>query len=192
MTVRGAFSLLAVLVATPAFAAKPQIQWNTEYDFSTVKTFQWQDHAGESLKESDPFLHGHIVNAIEFELSRSGLTEVTENPDVYVNYTASTRRDVRLESDTYGYSFGAYGYGWGHYGYGFSYPVGPVATTTRVVEIERGTLVVDIWAAASKELIWRGTASDITVSDNPEKTQRNAEKVIAAMAKQSKRVRDDK
>jgi len=145
MTVRGAFFLLAVLVATPVFAAKPQIQWDTEYDFSTIKTFQWQDHAGESLKESDPFLHGHIVNAIEFELSKSGLTEV-----------------------------------------------GPVATTTRVVEVERGTLVVDIWAAARKELIWRGTASDISVSENPDKTRRNAEKAIEAMAKQAKRVRDGK
>ena len=93
MTLRLGFSLLAALGATPAFAAKPQIQWNT-------------------------------------------------------------------------------GYGWGHYGYGFGYPVGPVGpvgpvqTSTRVVEIERGTLVVDIWAAASKELVWRGTAAELSVSDD--------------------------
>jgi hypothetical protein len=195
MTLRVGFSLLAALVAAPAFAAKPQIQWNTAYDFSTIKTFQWQDAAGESLKESDPFLHGHIINAIQYQLSASGLTEVTENPDVYVNYTASTRRDVRLESDTYGYSFGGYGYGWGHYGYGYGYPVGPIGpvqSSTRVVEIERGTLVVDIWAAASKELVWRGTAAELSVSDDPDKNRRNAEKAIEAMAKQSKRLREKK
>lgn len=104
MSTRVVFSLLAFFVAAPALAAKPQIQWNEAYDFSAIKTFQWQDHAGESLKEADPFLHGHIVNAIEFQLSSSGLTEVTENPDVYVNYTASARRDVRLESNDYGYA----------------------------------------------------------------------------------------
>lgn len=195
MSARVAFSLLAVLVTAPASAAKPEIQWNEAYDFSTIKTFQWQDHAGESLKEADPFLHGHIVNAIEFELSSNGLTEVTENPDVYVNYTASARRDVRLESNDYGYAFGGYGYSWGRYGYGFGVPagpVGPVSTETRVVEVKRGTLVVDIWDASSKELVWRGTAADIAVSDDPNKNRRNAEKTIEAMAKQAQRLRAKK
>ena len=194
MSVRVGLSLLAVLAATPALAAKPQIQWNNSYDFSTIKTFQWQDQSGDSLKESSPFLHGHIVNAIQYQLTKSGLTEVTENPDVYVNYTASARRDVQLESDTNGYTFGAYGYGWARYGYGFSAPIGAVSpsTSTRVVEVERGTLVVDIWAAATKELVWRGTAADITVSDDLDKTRRNAEKAIEAMAKQAKRIREGK
>ena len=70
MSVRIGFSLLAMLAATAALAAKPQIQWNSSYDFSTIKTFQWQDHSGDSLKESDPFLHGHIVNAIQYQLSQ--------------------------------------------------------------------------------------------------------------------------
>jgi hypothetical protein len=186
---------LAVFVAAPAFAAKPQIQWNEAYDFASIKTFQWQDHAGESLKESDPFLHGHLMNAIEFQLTARGLTEVTENPDVYVNYTASARRDVRLESNDYGYSFGGYGYAWGRYGYGFGVPAGPVApvaTETRVIEVKRGTLVVDIWDASSEELVWRGTAADIAVSDEPDKNRRSAEKAIEAMAKQTQRLRDKK
>jgi hypothetical protein len=190
MSVRMVFASLAILVLAPAFAAKPQIQWNESYDFSTIKTFEWQDHAGQSLKESDPFLHSHLVNAIEYQLTAAGLTEVTENPDVYVNYTSSTRNDVRLESDSYGYGFGAYGYGWGRYGYGMGVGVGPTSTTTRVVEIPRGTLVVDIWDASNKELVWRGTASDISVSDDPEKTQRNVAKAVEAMAKQAKRLRE--
>ncbi len=190
MSARMGFALLAVLAAVPVLAAKPQIQWNTSYDFSTIKTFQWQDHSGDSLKESDPFLHSHIMNAIEYQLGANGLTEVNENPDVFVNYTASMQKDVRLESDSYGYSFGGYGYSWGRWGYGYGYPAGSVATTTRVVEIERGTLVVDIWDASSKELVWRGTASEISVSDDPDKTRRNAEKAVQAMAKQAKRLRD--
>jgi len=194
MSTRIGFALLTACVAPSAFAAKPQIQWNEAYDFSSIKTFQWQDHAGETLKQYDPFLHGHIVNTIEFELTTRGLTEVTENPDVYVNYTSSAQRDVRLESEAYGYTFGAYGYGaaWGRYGYGFGVPVplGPVQTDTRVIEIKRGTLVVDIWDASSKELVWRGTAADITVSEDPAKNQRSAEKAIAAMAKQTQRLRN--
>ena len=176
-------------IAAPAFAAKPQIQWNTDYDFSGVKTFQWRDPPGASLAQSDPFLHSHIVNAIEYQLTASGLTEVTANPDVLVTYTASTERDVSLESDSYGYSFGGYGMGrWGTYGYRVAGPIGPVTTTTRVVEVERGTLVVDIVAAATNELIWRGTAGDITVSDKPDKLRRNVEKAIESMAKQTRKL----
>jgi hypothetical protein len=195
MSVRVGFSLLAALVAAPASAAKPQIQWNESYDFKSIKTFQWQDHAGETLKQYDPFLHSHIVNLIEYRLTANGLTEVTENPDVYVNYTSSAEREVHLESEAYGYTFGAYGAGasWGRYGYGFGVPVplGPVQTDTSVIDIKRGTLVVDIWDASSKELVWRGTAADIAVSDDPKKNQRSAEKAIEAMAKQAKRLRDE-
>ena len=178
-------------MAAPAFAAKPQIQWDESYDFSTIKTFQWQDHSGESLKQSRPVSAHPLMNAIEYQLTANGLTEVDSNPDVFVNYTGSTQRDVRLDSDSYGYGFGGYGYSWGRYGYGYAAPIGPVSTSTRVVEIERGTLVVDIWDASSKELVWRGTASNLTVSEDPEKNRRNAEKAVEAMAKQAKRLQDD-
>lgn len=191
MSTRIGFALLAAMATAPALAEKPQIQWNTAYDFSAIKTFQWRDHAGESLKAANPFLHGHLINAIEYQLTAHGLTEATDdNPDVFVNYTASMQRDVRLESDAYGYTFGGYGYSWGRWGYGYGYPATPASTTTRVVEVKSGTLVVDIWDASTKELVWRGTAANINVADNPDKTRRNAEKAIEAMAKQTKRLRE--
>ena len=48
-----------------------------------------------------------IKNTLEAELSTSGLTEVESNPDVYVNYHASTSTDIQLRSDSYGYGYGA-------------------------------------------------------------------------------------
>jgi len=189
MSARVLLASLLILIVAPAFAAKPQIQWNPDYDFSTIKTFQWRDPPGDSLAKSNPFLHSHIVNAIEYQLTQNDLTEVTANPDVYVTYAASTEKDIRLDSTSFGYGFGGYGMGhWGMYGYHVSGPIGPVQTTTRVVEVERGTLVVDIVAASSNELIWRGTASGITVSDDPAKMRRNVEKAIVAMAKQARKL----
>jgi len=171
----------------PAYADKPQIQWNPEYDFSSVSKFQWRESSADTLEETDPFLHSRIVNTIEYELTDFGLTEVDANPDVYVTYHASSRRDVRLESDTLGYEFGSYGTGrWGVYGY---HRIDPVVTNTRVTEVQRGALVVDIWDATTNELVWRGQASDITVSSDPRKNQRSAEKVIRAMAAQTRKLR---
>jgi len=177
---------LIALAAAPAYAAKPQIQWDEAYDFSTIKTFQWDANPDSQLAKSNPFMHSRVMTAIEYELTASGLTEVDANPDVFVTYHTSTEKQVRLESDSYGYGFGGYGgVGWGSYGYGYG---GPVSTTTRVVEYDTGTLVVDIWAASSKQLIWRGTASRV-FSENVEKAESQVVKIIKDMASQSKKLR---
>jgi hypothetical protein len=179
---------LTALLAVPAYAAKPQIQWDQAFDFSKIKTFQWVSQAGSSLEQRNPFMHSRVVSAIEYELTASGLTEVQENPDVYVTYHTSTEEKVRLESDSYGYGFGGYGGGgWGHYGYGYA---GPVSTTTRVVEYDEGTLVVDIYTAAEpKQLIWRGAATRV-FSEDVEKAERQVVKIIKDMAAQSKKLRE--
>jgi hypothetical protein len=179
--------LLSALIALPAYAAKPQIQWNKTYDFAKVKTFKWQAPASPSLAETNPFMHKFIEDAIEQELTKVGLMETEGTPDVYVTYHGSTEKEVQLHSDSFGYGIGGYGMGgWGYYGYGMA---GPVSTTTRVVEYNKGTLVVDIWDPTMKELVWRGTAGDILISDSVEKTQKNVSKAIAAMVKQNQKLR---
>jgi hypothetical protein len=178
----GALALCALSFS--AQAQKPHIQWNSQYAFDEVQTFAWQA-TDSSLQERNPFMHSLIKNTLEAELATSGLTQVDANPDVFVNYHASTSTDVQLRSDSYGYGFGAYGTGaWGYYGMG---PVGPVSTTTRVVEIERGTLVVDIWDAATRELIWRGEVTD-TLPDNPQKAEKLVVRAIGKMANQGRKL----
>ena len=182
-----AAATLAAVLATPALAAKPQIQWDPEYDFSAITSFQWREPPEASLEQSDPFLHSRIVNAVEYELTEFGLTEDADDPDVYVTYHSSTETDLRITSTSVGYGFGSYGMGgWGYYGYGFG---GPVTTTSRATEIERGTLMIDVVAADSNELIWRGSVTDIVISDSPQKTQRNVVRAIEKMAKQYRKLR---
>ena len=171
--------ILAVLATSSAYAKKPQIQWNEEYDFETIETFQWQTTADSSLEERNPFMHSRIIAAIEYELTGSGLTEVRSEPDVYVTYHTSAEDRVRLQTDSWGYGFGGYGRGrWGYYDYGYG---GPVSTTTTVHEYEEGTLVVDIWDAASQELVWRGTVTQV-FSDDLQKAERQVVKAIKRMA----------
>jgi Domain of unknown function (DUF4136) len=177
-----AFALSAF--ALSAHAQKPQIQWNNQYDFDAVQTFAWQLTPETSLEGRNPFMHSLIKNTIEAELATSGLTQVDANPDVYVNYHASTTTEVQLRSDSYGYSMGGYGMGgWGYYGMA----AGPVSTTTRVVEYEKGTLVVDIWDAEMRELVWRGEVTD-TLPDNPQKAEKLVVKAIAKMAAQGRKL----
>ncbi|MEE9264899.1 MAG: DUF4136 domain-containing protein [Vicinamibacteria bacterium] len=46
-----------------------------------------------------------------------------------------------------------------------------------------GTLVVDIWDASTKKLVWRGTASK-TLSDDPSKSTKNINEAMAKIFKE--------
>ena len=177
----------SALFALPAHAAvKPQIQWDKQYDFSQVKTFKWQPPAAASLAEVDPFMHKFIEDAIEKELVAAGLTKTEGMPDVYVTYHGSIETEVELRSSSFGYSIGGYGgTGWGAVGYS----MGPTSTNTREVRTQKGTLIVDIYDPTQQQLVWRGTAPGILISDDKAKTQKDVQSAITAMAKQNRKLR---
>lgn len=191
-SLRATMVLLAALMLAPAaYAAKPNIQWNQDYDFSHVKTYAWQDPTAPSLAQSNPFMHKFLQEQIEKRLTAAGLTKAAAGaaPDVLVTYHGSVMNNVELHSDSFGYGFGGYGMGgWGMYGYGAA---GPVSTTTRVVEYKEGTLVVDIVDPMKKELVWRGSSTPILISDSNEKTEKNISKALDQMVKQNSKLRAD-
>ena len=177
---------LGVLLASPVHAQKPQIQWDKEYDFSKVKTFKWQPPSAPSLEDSNPFMHKFIESSIETELQNVGFTKTDGDPDVYVTYHGSVDTEVQLRSTSFGYGVGSYGMGgWGMSGYS----LGNQHTTTREVQTKKGTLVVDVVDAKEKQLVWRGTASGILISDDQEKTQKAVGNAIQDMAKQNRKLR---
>jgi hypothetical protein len=53
------------------------------------------------------------------------------------------------------------------------------ATTTEQ-DYKEGTLIVDIYAGKTMQLIWRGSSED-TVSNNAEKNEKNLDKGVAKM-----------
>ena len=56
-------------------------------------------------------------------------------------------------------------------------------STTREVNYTVGTLVVDIWDASTKKLVWRGTASK-TLSDDPSKSTKNINEAMTKIFKE--------
>jgi len=172
-----ALGLLAM--AGPAFAQKVYIDYDKNYDYSKVKTFSWQD-ASDSVQGQNPLLHSRIKNGIEHYLSMGGITEVDSDPSIYVTYHTSTKENLSLNTTTFGYGYpgGWYGGYYGGYGYG-----GMGTSTTSVSTYETGTLVVDAWDAETKELVWRGTATNITVVDNPDKMQKKVDSALEKIVK---------
>jgi hypothetical protein len=60
--------------------------------------------------------------------------------------------------------------------------MGMGTSQTMVSEYQVGTLVVDMFDAKSKNLVFRGTAED-ELSDNPEKNAKKLEKASSKMLK---------
>ena len=153
--------------AASAQAQKITTDWDHDANLDNYQTYMWS----KGTPVQNPLMDQRVVSAIESELASKGIQKVDSNPSMYVVYHASTKQDQSFVTDSFGYGMGA---GWRRGGVG-----GMGTSTTREVTHQKGTLVVDFWDAGTKNLLWRGTATD-TVSDKPEK---NSKKVVKAMEK---------
>ncbi len=196
MKFHGILVLAAILFVGPAFAQKIYIDYDQEYDRDTVKTYAWMETAETSVKDSDPLLHSRIVNGIEHYLTLGGLTETEGDPDVYVTYHGSSKEELSVNTSSVGVGYGyPSSMGYGHYGgyggyYGSHYGgvYGGTASTT-VTSYQVGTLLIDVWDAKTEKLIWRGTAANIVVSDNPKKMSHKIDKALEKMIKKWQKVK---
>jgi len=174
MKTRLAVATALVAVAIGCSSMKINHDWDRQADFSSYKSYAWHDGA-YSVKDTNPLAHERFIRAIDSQLAAQGLQQVGSNPDVYVTYNSEQSEQMSLDTTYMGGGWG-YGPGWGWGGVGMA---GMGSATTTVRKYNVGTVVLDLWDAKQKRLVWRGTASD-TLSDNPEK---NAKKINAAAEK---------
>ena len=101
------------------------------------------------------------------------MEEVQANPDVYVAYYTANYRDLRLVLGdleyTYGPDFSLGGYWEGGVG----------TRTPNTFEFREGTLIIDVWDAKEKKLVFRGIATATLAK----KHEKNVEKVDKALEK---------
>jgi len=121
---------LLALVAMPTLAQKVTVDYAHDFDSSGVKTFQYVDTRESNSKNE--LMAGRIEELIKKELREGGLTEVQENPDLYVTYHVTTEEMSSFNTASMGYGgYGGYGPGWGGYGrYGYGGYGGMASTTT--------------------------------------------------------------
>jgi hypothetical protein len=143
----------------------------TDYDrsanFSQYKTYSW-----EKVQTQDPLWVGRIKDAVNASLAAKGWTQVASGSQVAIVAMETTQNQQTL--NTFYDGFGG-GWGWRRFGGG---GFGDATTTTENYKV--GTLVVDLFDANSKNLIWRGSASD-TLSDKSAKNIKNLDKGVQKM-----------
>src|SRR5437868_3151255 len=165
MKLRSHLASAATLMFVFAGASLAQ-QVKTDYDRSTnfggYKTYSWQQ-----VSTRDPLMVDRIKSAVNAALAAKGWMEVPAGGDAALVAVETTRNQQTL--DTFYNGFGG-GWRWGGFG----------DATTTVENYKVGTLVVDLFDAKAKNLIWRGAFSD-TLSNNPDKNTKNLDKEVKKM-----------
>ncbi|MBY5992635.1 DUF4136 domain-containing protein [Ferrimonas balearica] len=177
-----AFALALLLAGCSSISTDSDFDPQT--DFSQYKTWSWIKQAstpGDKQYHMDGLTDQRIRNAVTRKMSELGFTQVAaEEADILVNYLTQTEKKVNV--DTFYTSFGYHPYHYGRYPY---YGAANVHADTRVREYKVGTLMVDFVDAESRQLIWRGSASD-TVRDykTPEDRTAKINEAVTAILQQ--------
>ncbi len=166
---RTLMGVLLLLVATPAMAASVNIDYAKDFMFKEVKTFQYVETTDTNI--ANPMMADRVVKLLKEKMVAGGLQEVEKDADISVTYHFTSQDETVL--NTTGYGYGGRGVGWGGWGGGV------MATTTSMTYTE-GTLIVDVYEAKDKKMIFRGTGT-VTVKEKPEKQVAQIETILDKM-----------
>jgi hypothetical protein len=151
---------IVLLGATASFAQQVKTDYDRSANFSQYKTYSW-----EKVQTQDPLWVDRIKEAVNAALAAKGLTPVESGGDIAIVAMETTQNQRTLNT-----FYDGFGGGWRWRGAG-----GFGTATTTVDNYKVGTLVVDLFDAHTKTLIWRGSASD-TLSDKSDKNIKNLDK----------------
>jgi uncharacterized protein DUF4136 len=149
---------VALLVTTAVvYAQRVNVDSDPAAPFATYKTYAWTD----GTPAPNPLSEDRIHSAVDARLTGRGLAMNTTAPDVIVATHVTTNE--RQELVVNGFGPGPW---WG-------------GGTAQVETYVEGTLIVDLYDARTKKMVWRGVAT-ATASDKPSK---NASKINKALDK---------
>src|SRR6267154_1878004 len=154
---------IALLFATVSFAQQVKTDYDRSANFSEYQTYSW-----EKVQTQDPLWVDRIKEAVNAALAAKGWTQAPSGGNVAIVAVEMTQNQQTL--DTF---YNGFGGGW-RWGGGFG------NTTTTVDNYKVGTLVVDLFDANTKKVIWRGSSSD-TLSDKSDKNIKALDKGVQKM-----------
>jgi Domain of unknown function (DUF4136) len=169
---RAVFVLMGIMLLFAGKLSAQQVK--TDYDrnanFGKYKTYSW-----EQVKTKNPLDADRIKNDVNAVLAAKGWTQVNSGGDVSIVAMEITQNQQTLNT-----FYDGFGGGWGWRGFGGG-GFGEATTSTETYKV--GTLVVDLFDAKTKKLLWRGTSSD-TLSNNSNKNIKNLDKGVEKMFKE--------
>ena len=158
-------SVLVFVLTAASLAQHVKTDYDRDANFSKYKTFSF-----EKIQTKDPLLVDRIKSAVSASLTAKGLSQIDSAGDVSIVAVEMTNTQQTLNT-----FYNGFGGGWR-----FGGRFGDATTTTETYQV--GTLVVDMFDSNTKELLWRGSASD-TLSNNSGNNIKKLDKGVQKMFK---------
>ena len=163
---------LAMIVNVLLFTCGALLAQDVKYnfmpgtDFSKYHTYKWVPIEGGA--HPNQIMDAEIKQAVDSQLSSKGLAKTDgDKADLYVGYQIAVDQEKQ----------------WNAYGMGGGVRWGGMASAQSST-ISVGTLVLDLYDSASKQLVWTGQATKtLDPSANQEKNQKNLDKAMAKLLK---------
>lgn len=150
-------------LASSTSAKDVKTDYNRNANFERFRTYSWQ-----TVRTQDPLWRDRIMVSVDSALAGKGWTRVESGGDIAVVAIEMTKNERTLNT-----FYNNLGGGW-RWGGGFG------TSTTTVDTYTVGTLVVDLFDASTKDIIWRGFATD-TFSNNSDKNIKAVDRSVQKM-----------
>jgi len=159
-----AMSALALVLAAPLWAQTVSVNYNHSQDFTQFHTYAWE--INDPNKIANSILAQAAISDVDNALQAKSLSKVdiSANPDLIVIASGGLQQQTSYSA-------------WGMRGIG-----GGMGGITPEQNVE-GTLIVSVYDAKQKALIWRGIGQD-TLSNNGSKNQKMVSNAVQKMFKQ--------
>jgi hypothetical protein len=171
---RSAFLLLLVALAGCA-TVRVSSDYEHTRDFSAYKSYGWlaAKPVPTGLPTLDtPMVQERIRKGVDAELTGKGFAQVAESPDFWVKYQLTAEKKVDVHTDDDAFMYGATGFEIG-------------VPVTRVSQYDEGTLIIDVFDAKEKKLVWRGIGQGRlrgeSAQSDPEKSEQRIREAVAAV-----------
>ncbi len=158
------FSLLLVASST-AIAGNVQTDYDHKAVFERYHTYSWR-----KIKTSNPFYVSRIRDGVDHYLQGQGWQRIPTGGDISLFAISDVKNEQSLRTFYNGFGggwgWGSWG-GWGGPGYG-----GPGYGTTMAVNQRVRSVVIDMYDAKTRQLLWRGRAEQNLSDKTPKNVHR--------------------
>lgn len=171
-------SLFFMIIFLSACSSMAYIDYDKNFHFQKLKTFTVQKNAegvADDPRINTPFMQQRIVEAIETNLLAKGFVKTIKQGDITIKYYLDVKQDIETESSSVSLGFGSAGRH-SAVGFGFIVPVGEAYSIDKLI------LTIDMIAADSNKLTWRGSlANRLATSATPQTITVYVNKLVAAI-----------
>ena len=139
--------ILIALLAVTVNAQKVKVSSDPAVDFSKFKTYAWDQGT-----LANPLIKQFIVTAVDRELMAKGLQKVDSHSDLILTTLTATNSDLTMTNPSWAPQLNSIATG--------------IPSSSQAWAVTKGTLVIDMSDARTKNGVWRGIASH-TLENGP-------------------------